>query len=621
MFDSGEENGSLVNINEENIIFALDIGTRTVIGVVVEIKGNRLKVLAQSIIEHESRAVFDGQIHDILKVAQAVKRVKNDLEAKLKIKLKKVAIAAAGRSLKTRFAHEEQEIGEDIEITPIVCRGLEMDAVKEAHRQLRDESGDSEEEFYCVGYTVISYYLNNYSITSLIGHCGKRVGVDLLATFLPNSVVNSLYAVLARVNLEPVSLTLEPIAAAAAIIPDSYRLLNLALLDIGAGTSDIAITKDGSVVAYGMVPIAGDEITEALAKGCLIDFNTAEIIKREIAKGENITFTDIMGSESTVSCAELLAIIDPVLESLTARVSEEILRLNDNKSPKSVFCVGGGGQIPTFTERIAQKLNLDIKRVGLRGRNFIADLIVDVDEISGPEGVTVIGISRVAMNDIGHNLITLNINGNDFRLFHSRDMTVVNALGLIEYNLHDLVGKNGRDLRFVINGERKVIYGGLCKPAEVFVNGEMASLKTELNAGDCIIVKKALQGQDARVFIKDFYSDYPVITLEYNGQEEIIKPYCFINGKLVSPDCEIAAGDRIEIKAIKSIHQLASLKNINLNIHDVFINGRNVSGEVMLNEGDRIELVSSDQPSAWNLFDKEIGFMNNQIHNGKKKLN
>lgn len=620
MFGSGEENGILVSLKEENTIFALDIGTRTVIGVVAEIEENRLKILAQSIIEHECRAVFDGQIHDILKVAQAVNRVKNNLEAKLGLKLKKVAIAAAGRSLKTRFSHEEQEIGEDIEISPIACRGLEMDAVKEAHRQLRDESGDSEEEFYCVGYTVISYYLNNYSITSLIGHCGKRVGVDVLATFLPNSVVNSLYAVLARVNLETVSLTLEPIAAAAAIIPDSYRLLNLALLDIGAGTSDIAITKDGSVVAYGMVPIAGDEITEALAKGCLVDFNTAEKIKREIAKGENITFIDIMGSESTASCAELLEIIDPVLESLTTRVSEEILRLNENKPPKSVFCVGGGGQIPTFTERIAQKLNLDFKRVGLRGRKFIPDLLVDEDEINGPEGVTVIGIGRVALNDIGHNLITLNINGNDYRLFHSRDMTVVNALGLIEYNLNDLVGKNGRDLRFVINGERKVIYGGLCKPAEVFVNGEPASLKTELNAGDCIIVKKALQGQDAQSFIKDFYTDYPVITLQFNGQEEIIKPHCFINGKQVSPEWEIAAGDRVEINEIKSVQQLAALKNINLNIHDVFINGRNVSGEAMLSKGDRVELVRSDHPPVWNLFGKEIDFLNTGIHDGKKKL-
>ncbi|MHB8917937.1 MAG: cell division protein FtsA, partial [Desulfocucumaceae bacterium] len=313
----------------ESTIFALDIGTRTVIGIVAGVDGTRLKILAQSITEHESRAVFDGQIHDIFKVAQAVTKVKAELEEKMGFKLGRVAIAAAGRSLKTRFAHVDQEIGDDIEIDPTICRGLEMDAVKEAHRQLREEiAGGEEEEFYCVGYTVVSYYLNSYTMTGLIGHYGKKIGVDVLATFLPNSVVNSLYSVLGRVGLEPISLTLEPIAASSAIIPDSYRLLNLALLDIGAGTSDIAITRDGAIVAYGMVPFAGDEITEALAQGCLVDFNTAETIKRGIIKGEDITFHDIMDIERTVSCTEAMEMLGPVLDDLTSRITAEIQRLN-----------------------------------------------------------------------------------------------------------------------------------------------------------------------------------------------------------------------------------------------------------------------------------------------------
>ncbi len=155
---SGEIPESPARWQPENTIFALDIGTRTVIGIVAGVEGANLKILAQSITEHESRAVFDGQIHDIFKVAQAVKKVKTDLEEKTGFRLAKVAIAAAGRSLKTRFARVDQEIGDDIEIDPVICRGLEMDAVKEAHRQLREEKGDSqEEEFFCVGYTVVKY--------------------------------------------------------------------------------------------------------------------------------------------------------------------------------------------------------------------------------------------------------------------------------------------------------------------------------------------------------------------------------------------------------------------------------------------------------------------------------
>ena len=78
------------------------------------------------------------------------------------------------------------------------------------------------------------------------------------------------------------ALTLEPIAAINVLIPPSMRRLNVALVDIGAGTSDIAITDAGTVIAYGMVPIAGDEVTEAISDHYLLDFPMAEKAKREL---------------------------------------------------------------------------------------------------------------------------------------------------------------------------------------------------------------------------------------------------------------------------------------------------------------------------------------------------
>ena len=62
-------------------------------------------------------------------------------------------------------------------------------------------------------------------------------------------------------------------------IPEQYRLLNIGLVDVGAGTSDICLTKDGCIIAYGMIPCAGDEITECIAKTYLVDFNTAKRLK------------------------------------------------------------------------------------------------------------------------------------------------------------------------------------------------------------------------------------------------------------------------------------------------------------------------------------------------------
>ncbi len=78
-------------------------------------------------------------------------------------------------------------------------------------------------------------------------------------------------------------MTLEPIAAINVLIPSSMRRLNVALVDIGAGTSDIAITDENTVTAYGMVPIAGDEVTEAISDHFLLDFPDAERVKKELS--------------------------------------------------------------------------------------------------------------------------------------------------------------------------------------------------------------------------------------------------------------------------------------------------------------------------------------------------
>jgi len=85
----------------ENKIFALDIGTRTVVGLVLEFHGDKPRVLAAEIQEHRERTMLDGQIHDVPRVAGLVIKVKEALEEKIDFKLSKVAVAAAGRALKT----------------------------------------------------------------------------------------------------------------------------------------------------------------------------------------------------------------------------------------------------------------------------------------------------------------------------------------------------------------------------------------------------------------------------------------------------------------------------------------------------------------------------------------
>ena len=270
-------------------IFALDIGTRNVIGLVARPDGDRLRIEAICQQEHEERAMRDGQIHDIPKVVRAVRAVRQQLEALTGQRLSQVAIAAAGRALQTHRARARQEVGLEHMIDPARLRGLELAAIQDAVGSLRSD------EHHCVGYSIVHYYLDGQLIANLEGQRGKVIEVELIATFLPRVVTDSLVAVCHQAGLEVLNLTLEPIAAINAAVPANMRALNLALVDIGAGTSDIALTQQGTVTAYAMVPQAGDSLTEAIAEAHLLDFMEAERVKHALATEGAVTFTDVLG--------------------------------------------------------------------------------------------------------------------------------------------------------------------------------------------------------------------------------------------------------------------------------------------------------------------------------------
>ena len=291
----------------EPLVFGLDIGTRSIVGTVGYKEKNKFNVVAMAVKFHETRSMIDGQIHDIGRVAEDIRTVRAELEEQLGgRKLKEVCIAAAGRVLKTAVGHADYEFPESTLINQEYIHSLDLIGVEQAHAKIMEELSKKKEDatkYYCVGYTAIKYFLNDYEISNLEAHKGTKIAADILATFLPEEVVTSLYEAVEEAGLYVTNLTLEPIAAINVAIPEQYRLLNIALVD--AGTSDICITKDGSIIGYGMIPSAGDELTEILIKKYLIDFDTAEMLKTAGPTKKTITYKDIMGIPQKITPAQI----------------------------------------------------------------------------------------------------------------------------------------------------------------------------------------------------------------------------------------------------------------------------------------------------------------------------
>jgi cell division protein FtsA len=521
---------------QNDLIFALDIGTRTVIGIVGREENEKFNIVASEIVEHKSRAMMDGQVHDIEKVADAVKEVKLGLEEKLGIKLERAAIAAAGRVLRTKQVHVDTNIEASKPINDETVSSLELEGLQIAQYQLDEELMNEEKVlYYCVGYSVINYFLNGYVISNLVGHKGKNIGADLIATFLPNTVVDGLYAVMKLAGLEVSNLTLEPIAAINVAIPKDLRLLNLALVDIGAGTSDIAITKEGTVIGFDMVPVAGDEITEAICHHYIVDFKTAEKMKTaKVSFEEEFNFNDIMGNQKKITLKQIVEDIKPSIEHLANTISDKILEVN-KKAPQAIFLIGGGSQVGMLGKFISEKLGMPEERVGVRKSNIIQNVNINDSMLDGPDAITPIGIAVTALSQPGYGFIKVIVNGSKIRLFNSRTLHVADAIIIAGFKPAEFIGKNGADLKFKVNGKLRKISGGLGKPAEISINESPANLQTKISNQDEITIKPAENGKAASCNILKLLADY-------DSDCDI-----YVNGRKLKDDYEIQDGDKIEI--------------------------------------------------------------------------
>ena len=215
-----------------NNVFGLDIGTRNVVGTVgYRTEDDEFIVVAQYIKQHDTRAMLDGQIHDIGKVAKTIDAVKKELEQQIGQPLTEVCIAAAGRVLKTVTTHVEYEYAEESVVTGEDIHTLNLLGIEKAQTSLKDIN-DTNYKFYCVGYSVVKYYLNDEPFISLEDHKADKIGEDIIVTFLPEDVVDGLYSAVGHAGLSVANMTLEPIAAINVAIPENFRMLNIALVDV-----------------------------------------------------------------------------------------------------------------------------------------------------------------------------------------------------------------------------------------------------------------------------------------------------------------------------------------------------------------------------------------------------
>ena len=553
-----------VREGQGQLVFGLDIGTRSIVGTVGYMSDDdKFHVLAQRVKEHETRAMLDGQIHDIGKVAGTIANVKELLENDLDRRLTDVCIAAAGRVLRTVTTHVEQFFESEKEVTAEDIYALSTLGVEQAYEEFV-RTNDTDMKFYCVGYTPMRYYMNGYQIGNPEGHKVKSIALDMIATFLPDDVVDGLYKAVEMAGLKVANLTLEPIAAIQVAIPEKFRMLNMALVDVGAGTSDISITKEGTITAYGMIPVAGDSLTDVIVQHCLVEFDTAERIKRMAGVQEIIEYEDIIGLPQTITAKEVQEMLNDNVEKMTSMVADCIKELNGDKAVSAVFVVGGGGLIPGYTEKLAEHLGIVKERVAIRGQEVMQSIHF---EMNNPRKdalmVTPTGIC-LSYYLQSNNFIFVEFNGVRIKLYDNGKLTVADAAMQSNLSNEALFPRRGTPLTFTVNGKSRMARGIQGEAAVIKVNGEPASINTQIHSGDSVEVIPSTAGAEAVVELGNLPEFSERLHVYVNGSKIDLPKTASVNGRIENEYYHIQEGDNIQVQNFYTVREIAEFMDVPL---------------------------------------------------------
>lgn len=576
--------------DNEGYVFGLDIGTRSIVGTVgYRIGTDRFVVVAQESIEHTTRAVIDGQIHDIPTVTNTIRQVKDRLESRIHQKLKEVSIAAAGRVLKTKQVRARYSFGSETKVTEDHIRSLDMLGIEQAYEEIRKDQSDSDKKFFCVGYSTVKYFLNGYPMEMIEMHMANYIEVELIATFLPEEVVDGLYSAVEAAELHVASLTLEPIAAINMAIPEKFRLLNIALVDVGAGTSDISIVKDGSIIAFGMIPLAGDEVTETIARKYLTDFETAEHVKRDCERKKTVCFKDIFGQKIQVTKEDVAEITKEAVNDITRHISDRILELNGGHPVSAVFVVGGGGKHEGFTEKLAEYIGLPTERVAMRGAEVLGQVEFEQDGIRKDSTlVTPLGICMTYYEQ-NNNFIHVMVNEQRVKLYDNGKVTVLDACISYGFSRNNLFPIRGDSIFYKVNGEEREQRGNVGEVAVIRKNGKEVSLNDTVQENDEIEIKPSTKGKTKKVVLGELPECQEELTVTLFDRTLLCPKLVEVNGSPASPFYEIQNGDEIctfDYYSVAGILEFADMDKDTA----ILLNGREAGAAAKIHSGDVISL-------------------------------
>ena len=405
-------------IKPENILLALDIGTEFVKAVIAEkTNDDNLNIIGVGKEHQNIGNMYAGAIADIQSVVSTCEKALSRAEEMAGVVSKTCVVGIAGELIKgnTRTVRYRRKDSNkpitDNEMQQIIQKVQEK-AGEQAKQEIALETDNPEVEVRLINSAIVSLSIDGYKVSNPIGFKGSDLMIQFYTAFAPLVHISAIEKVCAELNLDLLAVAVEPFAVCRACLGNELESnFSAIVMDIGGGTTDIAVVDDGGVEGTKMFGIGGRSFTHQIANRTGLDYDTAEAVKLQIG-GVSLDQLTLMHRDETVAEAERRNEIQTILSTperakkINEAISDNIevwlggvaVALEDfpliEALPTKILLCGGGAGLSALQEKLATS---DWYNDLPFSRRPLVHLLDDVD---------IPGIENSTSEDLDYSLIT-----------------------------------------------------------------------------------------------------------------------------------------------------------------------------------------------------------------------
>ncbi len=401
-------------------LVALDIGTEYAKALIGQVRdntdstGKTYQVVEVIGVGRQRQRLTDmagGAVTDIAGVVENCDAALRRAEEMAEIVAKDAVLGIAGElvkggttSVSYRRARPDVKI-DQAEMMDIIGR-IQKQAYEEVRKQLMWETGKKELEVKLVNAAVVDVHIDGYRVTNPVGFQGKDVTIQIFNAFAPMVHLGALQTVAADLDLNLVNIAAEPFAVAKSVGADDSTEFSAIFIDIGGGTSDIAVVNNGGVEGTQMFAIGGRSFTKRIATSLGITFDSAEKLKLDHSAGKLDAKKEKEVSDALQSdAATWLSGVELALGEFD----------NVEHLPNRILLCGGGSALPEIKKALTSSdwyKSLPFTRkpkVDFVKPKEVNRVIDSTGELTSPQDITPMGLANLALDIVGSGSVSENI--------------------------------------------------------------------------------------------------------------------------------------------------------------------------------------------------------------------